>query len=192
MNTTTTEDIHRMLHTELFAFVRRRVPSEQDAEDIVQDVFERIHAKRAEIVKVTNITHWMYKVTRNAIVDHHRMRGAARRLAERFALERQTMVVAEQMDQDDDEVTAPLSSCVKQLVQHLPDTARVALTLTDLGGMSQKQAAAEVGISVSSMKSRVQRGREKLSVLLGQCCTFEMDSRKRVIGCERRIDDEEC
>lgn len=54
--------------------------------------------------------------------------------------------------------------------------------------MSQKDAAQMIGISVSGMKSRVQRGREKLRALLEACCEIALDARGRVIGCEPRTD----
>ncbi len=179
------EDVHRVFYQELLAFVRGRVASEQDAEDIVQDVFVRMHTRRSELTEIENLGSWVYRVARNATVDHHRKRAAERRSAQRLS---QGYVREE--EQEGDDAATLLSTCIRQFVQELPRDARVALTLTDLDGMSQKEAAALVGISVSGMKSRVQRGREKVKKLLLGCCDIEVDARKRVIECtQHRADD---
>jgi RNA polymerase sigma-70 factor (ECF subfamily) len=61
------------------------------------------------------------------------------------------------------------------LLGELPATAREALTRVDLEGQTQHAAAADVGISVSGMKSRVQRGRRQLRDLLERCCQVDVD-----------------
>jgi RNA polymerase sigma-70 factor, ECF subfamily len=73
-------------------------------------------------------------------------------------------------------------------VEMLPSRYREALTLTELQGITQKEAAAMLGISVSGMKSRVQRGREQLREALEACCTIALDTRGRVVSCEPRPD----
>ena len=56
-----------------------------------------------------------------------------------------------------------------------PDASRDALTRVDLDGQTHAQAAAQLGISVSGMKSRVQRARRQLKALLTGCCQVEVD-----------------
>ena len=55
-----------------------------------------------------------------------------------------------------------------------------------LEGLTQSDAAEMLGISVSGMKSRVQRGREKLREMFDQCCEISVDCRGRVVGYEPR------
>ena len=71
-------------------------------------------------------------------------------------------------------------------VARLPSPYREALTLTEIEGLTQRAAADLLGVSLSGMKSRVQRGREKLRELLEACCRIGLDARGRVIGCEPR------
>ena len=54
------------------------------------------------------------------------------------------------------------------------------MTLIDLEGMLQKEAAARSGLSLSGMKSRVQRGRKALEQLLHDCCRIELDAGGRI------------
>ena len=54
---------------------------------------------------------------------------------------------------------------------------RRAVEMIDLDGLAQADAARREGVSVSGMKSRVQRGRRRLAELLGQCCSLTLDTR---------------
>ena len=71
-------------------------------------------------------------------------------------------------------------------IAQLPSPYREALTLTEIEGMTQKSAADALGISLSGMKSRVQRGRERLRELFEACCRVGVDARGRVVDCEPR------
>lgn len=71
-------------------------------------------------------------------------------------------------------------------IARLPSPYREALTLTEIEGFTQKAAADALGIPLSGMRSRVQRGREKLRELLDECCRIGVDCRGPVISCEPR------
>src|SRR5215207_93704 len=65
---------------------------------------------------------------------------------------------------------------------------RAAVMLIDLEGMPQKEAAARSGVSLSGMKSRVQRGRQVLEHLLRDCCRIELDAGGRITDYQPRGD----
>ena len=67
------------------------------------------------------------------------------------------------------------------MVESLPDDYRQALLLTEYEGLTQRELAERLGLSVSGAKSRVQRAREKLKEMLLDCCHFEFDRLGRVI-----------
>jgi RNA polymerase sigma-70 factor (ECF subfamily) len=75
---------------------------------------------------------------------------------------------------------------VALFVARLPSPYREAITLTELEGLTQREAAEMLGISVSGMKSRVQRGREKIREMFEECCRISVDCRGRVVECEPR------
>ena len=68
------------------------------------------------------------------------------------------------------------------LLARVPDDYRTAIELTDLGELTQEQAAAQLGLSTSGMKSRVQRGRRMLRTEVGRCCRIELDARGAIDG----------
>jgi RNA polymerase sigma-70 factor (ECF subfamily) len=77
-----------------------------------------------------------------------------------------------------------LATFAAAAITRLPAPYRQALTLTELEGMTQLAAAKLLGLSPSGMKSRVQRGREKLREMLDASCTIALDVRGGVIACE--------
>ena len=150
----------------LFRFIQQRVKNKADAEDILHDVFLKIHDKIHSLNDQTRLQSWLYQVTRNGIVDHFR--------------KKQTSGEAEipelvDIDENPDETHQLMAGCLHPFIDQLPDKYREALTLTELGGLSQKAMAEQLGISHSGAKSRVQRARKQLRKDLEDCCKFEVD-----------------
>jgi RNA polymerase sigma-70 factor (ECF subfamily) len=172
----------RELDAKLRPFVARRVGSEADIDDVVQDVFLRMQRGLRGLRDDQRFGPWAYQVARSAIVDHHRV-AAKHRVLDREPVEEQ----APESD-DDDAVAWELANYVGPFVAMLRSPYREALTLTELEGLTQKQAAEMLGISLSGMKSRVQRGRQQLRKLFDDCCRIALDARGRIIACEPRVD----
>ncbi len=173
----------RELEAKLRPFVARRVRSETDVDDVVQDVFLRMQRGLAGLRDDERFGPWVYQVARSAIVDHQRA-AAKHRVVDADGLEDQPL----EPDDDDRAVEEALASYLAPFVAALPSPYREALTLVELEGLTQKQAAEMLGVSVSGMKSRVQRGRVQLRRALEACCEIAVDARGRVVGCEPRVD----
>jgi RNA polymerase sigma-70 factor (ECF subfamily) len=169
------------LDGKLRPFVARRVRSTADVDDVVQDVFLRIQRGASALRDTDRFGPWVYQVARSAIAEHQRT-AARNPLAEREAPDEGGAT------EDDGTAEEELAAYVAVFVAMLPSPYREALTLTELEGVSQKDAAVMLGISVSGMKSRVQRGREQLREALEACCNIALDVRGRVVSCEPRPD----
>lgn len=176
------EAIWRAFHDRLLAFIGRRVRSPEIAEDILQEVMLRIHRHADELEQVDAVGAWVYRIARNAITDHYRRANNHR---ERLAgIEVDPEAIEPRADSPD--VRAELADCISPLVHLLPVIYREALTLCEFEGLSQADAAARVGLTVSGMKSRVQRARRQLKQVLLQCCDVELDARSGIAGYRRR------
>ena len=75
-----------------------------------------------------------------------------------------------------------LAECIRPMVERLSRTHREAMVLSELEGLTQKEVAERLGVSLSGAKSRVQRGRAKLKELMMDCCHIEFDHLGSVIG----------
>jgi RNA polymerase sigma-70 factor, ECF subfamily len=155
----------------LRAFIARRVDNPHIADDITQDVLTRGLAG-GTLDTVDNPTGWLYRAARNAVIDHYRLRRRHQPLLD----DDERWTEPEGRDSEPNHATHELARCLQPLVDQLPPTYRDALTRVDLHGQTHVQAAAATGISVSGMKSRVQRGRHQLRDLLTACCTVHTDS----------------
>ncbi|MGH9322668.1 MAG: RNA polymerase sigma factor SigZ [Vicinamibacteria bacterium] len=176
-----TEALWRELSTRLLSFLRRRVTTLEDAEDLLQDVFTRIHENAATLGEVESVTGWVYRTAGNAVTDYYRRRGAFERATK--ALEAEPIVSLEHEDPATEE---ELAQCLRPLIAALPESYGKALELTEIEGKTQGEAAERLGLSLSGMKSRVQRGRSKLKEVLLDCCHVEIDRRGGVVGYEPR------
>ena len=151
------------------AFVAARVGDDELAADITQDVVVRSIASGA-LDRVDNPAAWLYRSARNAVIDHYRTRRRQDPLedTDRWPDLGPT-------DNVPNEATRELARCLQPLLHQLPPAAHDALTRVDVDGQTHQQAATQLGISVSGMKSRVQRARHQLKDLLEQCCAVEVD-----------------
>lgn len=171
----TTEEIWHGLHDRLLRTIRRHVADEASAEDILQDVFLKIHTRIGTLRDEERLASWVYQIVRNAITDHLRRQRPSAPLPEELA-------APDEPDEDEAGGAArQLVPFVKATIHGLPEPYRQALLLTEYEGLTQRELAERVGISLSGAKSRVQRGREKLKQLLLDCCHFEFDRRGGII-----------
>jgi len=157
------------------------VNSAADIDDLVQDIFVRMHQGLASLHDEERFGGWVYRIANSAIVDKARQRSRSPEVDAPDAME-----VSDAADDTAEQLQSDLSKCVALFVGRLPSPYREAVTLTELEGLSQKEAAEMLGISLSGMKSRVQRGREKIRHLFEECCQISVDCRGRVIECEPR------
>jgi RNA polymerase sigma-70 factor (ECF subfamily) len=176
---TTTERVWETFHAPLQQFIRRRVSDDATAEDLLQDVFLNIHQHVDTLRDVKKLESWIYQVTRNAIIDYYRSIRKTTTLEEPEAL---------QLTEDlpDEDVISELFPSVRAMVMSLPAQDRQALILTEYQGLTQKELAERLGLSLSGAKSRVQRARAKLKQQLLACCHFELDRRGHVIDYQPR------
>ncbi len=166
-------------------FVRRRVAHPQDAEDITQEALLRLYRHVDELRDVGAFDGWMYRIARSAIADHHR--GGVRRPLPVDVSEHD--LVDEVEEERADEL---LAGCLHTLLSRVPDGYRQALEMTDLGELTQEQAAAQLGLTTSGMKSRVQRGRRLLRAEITHCCQVSLDSKGGVAEVAVRPEEAVC
>jgi RNA polymerase sigma-70 factor (ECF subfamily) len=154
---------------DLRRFLRRRLPDEATAEDVLQDVFVRVQERAEQLDDDSRLAPWVFRIARNAAIDHYRRR-------------RPTQELPDELLQSDEAPAAVegLGRWLMETIDSLPEGYREALRLTEVEGLSQKAAAERLGLSISGLKSRVQRGRKLLQGSLLRCCEVYKDGTGRV------------
>ncbi len=183
-------DSWQSLIAKLRGFVARRV-ERSAADDVLQDVLLRIQRGLPRLRDSQRFGPWVYRVAAHTVADHLRGR-AARRAMEAGASAASSEEASDGGAQEDGGVRQELLTCLAGFVTRLPAPYRQAITLTELDGLRQQEAAAMLHLSTSGMKARVQRGRRQLRAMFLECCVLGQDARDRVVNCEPRADATGC
>lgn len=171
----------REIEARLRPYVARRVASKAEVDDIVQEILVKVHKGLGSLQDGERFGGWVYRIAERAIADAARSRARAPIAGARD--------VGDEPEAGSDEATtlqSELGECVALFVARLPSPYREAITLTELQGLGQREAAEMLGVTLSGMKSRVQRARLKLRDMFEECCEIAVDCRGRVVECEAR------
>ena len=171
------------LRREVRAFVARRV-SPADTDDVVQEVLLALSAAD-EAPRAQRTGAYVHGIARHVVAEHHRRRAREHARLARLALE--------PLPDDGEPVSQPEAALASALTLFLPligPLHRDAVRAVDLEGRAQADVARELGVPLSTLRTRVQRGRAELRALMRRCCEIELDVRGRVLACEPRGDGE--
>ena len=177
MTLTRAQEDWTQLRSALRSFVGKRVAPE-DTDDVLQEAMLRIHRGIASLQDEERLIPWLYRVTRNAVTDHHRQRGASRLNLADSVEEAEAETSMSSTDRE------RVAACVLPFVAELSEPNQTAVRLVELQGLRIVDAAAQLGVGVPTLKARVQRGRAQLREALEGCCAFERDARGTVLGCQ--------
>jgi RNA polymerase sigma-70 factor, ECF subfamily len=172
-----TDEVWEIFHRRLYRFIYNRVEDPQDAEDLLQEVFLRVHTRLEDLRDQERLAPWLYQIARNAVSDYYRRKRTTVELTEQFPAA---------VEQTAPDPAAEIASGLEEMIASLPDPYRETVMLSEIQGLNHKDIAARLGLSLSGVKSRVQRGRELLRRDLWECCHFEFDRRGHLIYYEPR------
>jgi RNA polymerase sigma factor (sigma-70 family) len=148
----------RTERTRLFNFIRRRVRTEEDAEDILQDVFYQLLTSYSVTEPIEKLTSWLFTVARNKIIDWYRRRRPS-------GLNVEDEETGESLNLEDilfDPTQNPDELYARSLVwteladalDELPDEQREVFVMHELEGRSFKEMAEMTGEPINTLLSR--------------------------------------
>jgi RNA polymerase sigma-70 factor (ECF subfamily) len=173
------------LRTRLRSFVAGHVRGEPSIhDDLVQEILLRLHRGLPRLRDRDRLDAFAYQVARNAIADHYRKDGREQPVSPE-SLQAHALVQDDEDDNASRKGREQLAGCLRPLIERLDDDYRHALLLTDLGDLSQAEAARRLGLSAPGMRSRVQRGRAQLRAAVAHCCRVDLDAAARIHHVER-------
>jgi RNA polymerase sigma-70 factor (ECF subfamily) len=187
------QEIWQHIHTGLRSFIAKRVVNEAEADDIAQEVWLKMQRGLDGLQDRSRLISWIYQIARHAIIDHYRAPGQRREMPAGLAADleaHQSLFTSAPASEDVGQLRTELAGCLRPMIERLSGEYRQAVVLVDLEGLTQQEAATQLGLSLSGMKSRVQRGRRQLKGMLEACCTIELDRRRGVTDYEVR--DQKC
>jgi RNA polymerase sigma-70 factor (ECF subfamily) len=165
-------------------FIGVRVTDAATIDDLTQEVLLKAERAATSLNDPAKLEGWMFRIARNTIADHFRrdQKLVVLNSDQRSVKGPDTALLT----QEQENRKAHLLRCIRAFAKSLPDNYRVALELVDFEGISQVELAERYGLTVSTAKSRVQRARAKLRVMIDACCEVDTDVYGNFIDCRRR------
>ena len=177
--------------TKVYHLALRLLGNEADAADAAQDAMIRAYTSLASFRGESRFSVWLYRLTNNVCLDMLRKR------------KRQTAVPLQAEDDQGEETELDIpdetfsperlaekaedARAVREAIAALPEDLRRILTLREIGGLSYEELAAELGLEPGTVRSRLNRARKKLCLLLTESGNFSefLPSKEGKGGAER-------
>jgi RNA polymerase sigma factor (sigma-70 family) len=143
----------------LFRFALRITGQQQDAEDVVQEVLEKVWRTDSEqSANIKNWEAWCMTMTRNRSVDKSRASSSRRPVALENAVELETPAIS---------VVARLelqeaATRIRELMQTLPEKQRLVMHLRDVEELTYEEIAETLQISLDQVKVNLHRARKSI------------------------------
>jgi len=169
----------------IFRYIISMIRDTAEAEDLTQETFLRAYHRRDSLRDEGAQTAWLYRIATHVCLD--RLRQYARRAPKESEIDLDELDVAEpdtpslQQEIEQDE----MSECVQGYLNRLSDNYRAAILLHDMHELTAPEIAQLLGLSLETVKIRLHRARNKLSIALQAGCDFSHDERN-VLTCESK------
>lgn len=165
-----------------------RLAGPQDAEDITQEVFEKVSRSLKDFRAESKLSTWLYRIATNTTMDWLRSARSKR------SSEAEPLTGSEPMDRNiwTGEgkssielrlIRAEMNNCIRDFIMRLSPEHKAVLVLGELEGLKNKEIAEILQVSVDTVKIRRHRARASLKKELEAGCTFYRDERN-VLSCD--------
>ena len=169
------DQIWRTFHNRLYGFILKRVGETSVADDILQEVFLKVHSRSETFKEGTNLQAWLFQITRNTIIDYYRTHKPGAELPEGLVEQEKTPT---------DKAKEETQKRLVAMIQSLPQPYDQTLMLAEIERLPHKEVAKRQGVTLTCAKSRIQRGRKLLRKKLFSACNIELDHRGSMLDCE--------
>lgn len=172
MATCNPEELYIECRGQLKSYINKKVADRHLANDILHDTFLRVVNCSNSNKECIYPKAYLYRIANNLITDYHRKQNKP---TPDWNFEDENMILNQKME-----------DCLLTYMQQLPASYKEALLLADLQNIPQQEIAKRLGIGISAVKSRIQRGREKLRLLIHTVCCVETDKYGNILNCTEK------
>jgi RNA polymerase sigma factor (sigma-70 family) len=147
----------------LLSFIRNRVSSTEEAEDILQDVFYQFVAGFDSIESLDRVTSWLFSVARNKIIDRYRRDSARPQRADlgtHAGSDDDTPITLQEILPDlgntpeDSYIREMIWDAVMDALEELPEDQKTIFIQNEMEERSFREIAEETGVSINTLLSR--------------------------------------
>ena len=168
-----------------------RMLGPEEAEDVVQEVFEKVNRSLDGFKGQSKLSTWIYRIATNTAID--RLRSAAHKhSSKQAALEETAGTQAKnawtgqtQTSIDQKVIRKEMSECVREYIDRLPPDYSTILILSEIEGFKNREIAEILQISLENAKVRLHRARASLKKELDSGCDF-YHNEEGALACDRK------
>lgn len=171
-----THKIWQQYSDELRGYLTAKTGDRELTDDILQEVFLKVHLKSSQLRSAGKLRSWLYSIAGNTLNDIYRKKGYP--------------ILDNPVEEEEVKEDHSAENCLMPLIKELPEKYKQALLLSEIQELKQHQVAEILGISVSGAKSRIQRGRKLLQEGYMKCCNYALNEDGLLVG--ENKSEEEC
>ena len=168
-----------------------RIGGPNDAEDMAQDVFDKINNGLGGFQEKSKLSTWIFRIATNTAID--RLRSATyKQKKKHIAIEdgaEHQAACASVSDKspvtDQLVIRKEMSYCINEFIDNLPPDYKTVIVLSELEGLTNKEIAEILDISLENVKIRLHRARAKLKEALNEGCDFYYND-QNILACDRK------
>ena len=162
-------------------FVLRHVGDEALADDLTQETFLRVERSRSGYRGESSQRTWLSAIALNVIRDHYRATGRAPEAASAAEL---LEGLGSEAEGEHALLESEMAACIGEYLAQLPRPHHEVVALHDMAGLTHREIASLLAISVANSRVLLHRGRAALRELLKRNCVLSLDADG--IPCERK------
>jgi RNA polymerase sigma-70 factor (ECF subfamily) len=155
--------------TNIKKYIRRFVSNEDTVNEILHMSMMKVSKSCCSGCNINNVEGWVKRIAYNCMLEelkHNRIT---------------TDLIPEFEDEQEDNNLKEIDSIIKPLIDSLPEKYSLPLIMADIQKMKQIDIASELGLSVPTTKSRIQRARQQLQIVIQECCHVERDELDKLL-----------
>lgn len=144
----------------------RMLNQKQEAEDIVQETFLRVYTNLARYDENQKFSTWIYRIATNLCIDRLRKRKPSysidAEMTDGEGTDWHAMLASKDAGPDEELILSETQTSIREAIQTLPDKYKAVVILRYLHDMSLQEIGDVMDMPVTTIKTRVHRGREFL------------------------------
>lgn len=166
----TTTQIWETYSEDVKRFIFSKVKDAQITDDLVQEVFIKVHTKMTSLQEESKVKSWLFSIARNTALDYFR------KVQVEVALENKDVT------DKDENYSHTEKDCLPGIIKNLPKKYRDPLFLSDIKGLKQAEIAAQLKLPLATVKSQIQRGRKMIMQGYMDCCDYKLNEKGFLVG----------
>jgi RNA polymerase sigma-70 factor (ECF subfamily) len=184
------KEVYREYQPKILHYISRLI-NPQEAEDITQEVFEKISHGLKGFKGESKLSTWIFRIATNTALDKVKTPSRSRSRAVTSLDEssevgdKNVWTGQDKLPVDQELIRKEMSDCVREFVDKLPPDQRTVMLLSELGGFKNKEIADILQVSLETVKIRLHRARTGLKKLLEDGCSFYHDEQS-TLACDRK------